>query len=135
MGMTTSPSPRSRRRTGRTTSTAAAAMVAVAAMALPAPGAHAALGVGADPASPGCVSDAEYRQLSIGQRMYQVRSVAGDDAQMRNRRWGSGINSYQERLYTMCTPASSEHDTLTARFMRWQGAWRAQIIDTHIGPE
>ena len=38
-------------------------------------------------------------------------------------------------LYTMCTPTDNAHATLTTRFMRYNGAWRAFVIDTHIGPE
>jgi hypothetical protein len=132
--MTQNPSPRSRR-LGRTATKAAAALAAVAGVTVPASAAHAGPATVADTDSPGCVSNGEYAQLAIGQRLSLVRSVAGDDAQMNMRRWDSGIHSYQERLYTMCTPMSSRHDTLTARFMMWQGAWRATIIDTYVGPE
>ncbi len=87
-------------------------------------------------AAGGCVTNAQYSHLAIGQRLADVRGVVGDQSQESGvRRWSSGANEYQERLYAMCTPYDSAHDTLTVRFMRWQGAWRAQIVDTLVGPE
>ena len=83
----------------------------------------------------GCVSNADYAKLANGQRVAYVRRVAGDDAQISMRRWNSSNNRYQERLYAMCTPTDSAHDTLTTRFMWYRHAWRAFVVDTHIGPE
>lgn len=82
----------------------------------------------------GCVSSAAYARMSVGQRLSYVRAVAGDEAQTGMRRWGSGASAYQERLYAMCTPRAG-HGTLTTRFMRYNGAWRAFLVDTHVGPE
>lgn len=89
----------------------------------------------ADPSPSGCVSAAEYAHLANGQRMSYVRTTAGDDAQSGWRRWSSAAGAYQERRYRMCTPTDSAHGTLTTRFMTYQGAWRAYIVDTHVGPE
>jgi hypothetical protein len=86
-------------------------------------------------AAAGCVSNAEYRKLAQGQRLRYIRRVAGDDAQIRMRRWTQSGSRYQERLYAMCTPWDSSHDTLTTRFRVFQGAWRAYLVDTHLGPE
>jgi hypothetical protein len=83
----------------------------------------------------GCMSNAAYGQLSVGLRLAHVRRVADDGAQISMRRWTSGINAYQERLYRLCTPTDSAHGVLTVRFMRFQGAWRSQIVDTMVGPE
>lgn len=82
----------------------------------------------------GCVSNAAYSMLSTGQTLSYVRTVAGDGAQVSMRRWTSGVNAHQERLYAMCTPRDRDHATLTTRFMYYQGAWRAYLVDTHIGP-
>jgi hypothetical protein len=81
-----------------------------------------------------CVSSNAYARMSVGQRLSYVRAVAGDEAQTSMRRWGSGASAYQERLYAMCTPRAG-HGTLTTRFMRYNGAWRAFLVDTHVGPE
>jgi hypothetical protein len=86
-------------------------------------------------AAAGCVSNAEYRRLAQGQRLRYIRRVAGDDAQVGMRRWTRSGSRYQERLYAMCTPWDSAHDTLTTRFRVYQGAWRAYLVDTHLGPE
>ena len=86
-------------------------------------------------ANAGCVSNAEYSRLSTGQRLRYIRRVAGDDAQISMRRWTQAGNRYQERRYDMCTPRSPDHDVLTTRFMVYQGAWRAFLVDTHLGPE
>ncbi len=86
-------------------------------------------------AGTGCVSNAEYRRLAQGQRLRYIRRVAGDDAQTSMRRWARSGSRYQERLYAMCTPRNSSHDTLTTRFRVYQGAWRAYLVDTHLGPE
>ena len=86
-------------------------------------------------AATGCVSDADYRRLGLGQRLRYVRRVAGDDAQVSMRRWTQTGIRYQERRYAMCTPRDADHDTLTTRFQIYQGAWRAFLIDTHLGPE
>jgi hypothetical protein len=83
----------------------------------------------------GCVSNAEYSKLAQGQRLRYIRRVAGDDAQIGLRFWSRGAYRYQERLYDMCTPWDRDHGTLTTRFMVYQGAWRAYVVDTHIGPE
>jgi hypothetical protein len=92
----------------------------------------------ADPSSAGggsnCVSSNAYARMGVGQRLSYVRTVAGDEAQTSMRRWGSGANAYQERLYAMCAPRAG-HGTLTTRFMRYNGAWRAFLVDTHVGPE
>jgi len=108
-----------------------AVLVALAAVAAPLTPAGAAPGSGHD----GCVSNAEYAKLANGQRLSYVRATAGDDAQTSWRSWSNGSLRYQEHLYTMCTPTDSAHGTLTTRFMRYQGAWRAYIVDTHVGPE
>jgi len=108
-----------------------AVLVALAAVAAPLTPAVAAPGAGHN----GCVSNAEYAKLANGQRLSYVRATAGDDAQTGWRKWSAYSGRYQERLYTMCTPTDSAHSTLTTRFMYWQGAWRAYIVDTHVGPE
>jgi hypothetical protein len=123
---------------------------AVAARALPlAPGAALGPFLGAAlltaaltamPATPaaaatGCVSNAEYSKLAQGQRLRYIRRVAGDDAQIGLRYWSRGATRYQERLYDMCTPWAPGHGTLTTRFMVYQGAWRAYVVDTRVGPE
>lgn len=89
----------------------------------------------ADARPTGCVSKVEYAHLANGQRLSYVRATAGDDAQSGWRRWSSTAGAYQERLYQMCTPTDNAHATLTTRFMNYQGAWRAYIVDTHVGPE
>ncbi len=86
-------------------------------------------------AASGCVSNAEYRRLAQGQRLRYIRRVAGDDAQISMRRWTQNGSRYQERLYAMCTPWDADHDTLTTRFRVYQGAWRAFLVDTRVGPE
>lgn len=112
-----------------------AALFTALTFAVPATPAFAASGSEADVdvQSAGCVSNAEYAKLSVGQSLAYVRGVAGDDAQSGVRFWGGG--NYQERLYRMCTPISSAHGTLTTRFMNYYGTWRAFVVDTHIGPE
>ncbi len=108
-----------------------AAVVTVAGVALTSAPAVAA----GTAATSGCVSNTEYRQLGLGQTMARVTSVAGPDAMVSGRDWSTGGQSYKERLYAMCTPTDKAHATLTTRFMRYQGAWRAFVIDTLIGPE
>lgn len=116
------------------TTTICAALVSAAAVMVPA---SPAMAGGAEVAAGGgCVTNAQYSRLAIGQRLSYVRGVVSDGAQMGSaRRWGSGANNYQERHYDMCTPTDEAHDTLTVRFMQWDGAWRAQIVDTLVGPE
>ena len=109
-----------------------AALVTVAGIALTSTPAFAS---GAAAAATGCVSNAEYRQLGLGQTLRHVSSVAGKDAMVDWRKWSTGGQDYKERLYTMCTPTDSAHGTLTTRFMRYNGAWRAFVIDTLVGPE
>jgi hypothetical protein len=109
---------------------AAAVMIAVPASADSGSGSAVAAGAGG-----GCVSDADYARLSLGQRLSYVRTVAGGDAQLGMRSWDRGAYAYQERQYAMCTPTDSAHARLTTRFMHYQGAWRAVIVDTHVGPE
>lgn len=92
-------------------------------------------GSGAEQQAAGCVSDAEFGRLAVGQRLRFVRRVAGNDAQTSMRRWATGAYRYQERLYTMCTPRDKDHATLTTRFMHYNGAWRAYLVDTKVGPE
>ncbi len=101
-----------------------------------------ALGAGAVPpfgdgaqAATGCVSNAEHRRLAVGQRLGYVRRVAGDDAQVSMRRWMQSGSRHQERRYAMCTPRDADYDTLTTRFKVYQGAWRAYLVDNHVGPE
>jgi hypothetical protein len=86
-------------------------------------------------AATGCVSNAEYRRLALGQRLRYIRRVAGDDAQISMRRWTQSGSRYQQRVYTMCTPWDANHDRLTTRFTIYQGAWRAYLVDTRVGPE
>jgi hypothetical protein len=109
------------------------AMLTAATLSVPATNAYA----GDDDArtAAGCVSNAAYSKLAVGQRMRYVRRVAGNDAQMSWRAWSRGAQRYQERLYDMCTPTDSAHGTLTTRFMYYKGAWRAYIVDTLVGPE
>ena len=109
-----------------------AAVVTVAGIALTSTPAFAS---GSAVAPSGCVSNAEYRQLGLGQTLAHVGSVAGQDAMVGLRDWSTGGRDYKERLYTMCTPTDSAHATLTTRFMQYNGAWRAFVVDTHIGPE
>jgi hypothetical protein len=90
---------------------------------------------GSASAAGGCVSNAEYGKLAQGQRLRYIRRVAGDDAQTSLRRWTQSGTRYQERLYAMCTPWDPKHDTLTTRFRVYQGAWRAYLVDTYLGPE
>jgi hypothetical protein len=114
-------------------SSAGAAGLVLAALALaPAPPAAAAA---PDPEPTGCVSNAAYGRLSVGQSLSFVRAVAGDSAQISMRRWTSGVDAYQERLYRMCTPTDAAHAVLTTRFMRFRGDWRAKVVDTMVGPE
>jgi hypothetical protein len=111
--------------------TTLAALVTVAGVALTSAPAFAA----GSTAATGCVSDTEYAQLGLGQSPTRVRSAAGADAMVSSRDWSTGGQGYKERLYTMCTPTDSAHDTLTTRFMYYNGAWRAFVIDTLVGPE
>jgi hypothetical protein len=83
----------------------------------------------------GCVSDEEFEDLGLGQRLRVVRSIAGDDAQMSVRHWSRGAERYQERLYAMCTPRDDHHSVLTTRYLHYGGVWRAIVIDTRVGPE
>ena len=108
-----------------------AALVTVAGIALTSTPAFAA----GTAAARGCVTNAEYAQLGLGQTISHVASVAGSDAMVSWRDWSTGGATYKERLYTMCPPTEHAHATLTTRFMRYNGAWRAFVIDTHIGPE
>jgi hypothetical protein len=109
---------------------AAAVMIAVPASADSGSGSAEAAAAGG-----GCVSDADYAKLANGQRLSYVRRVAGGDAQVGMRYWDRGAYAYQERRYAMCTPTDSAHGTLTTRFMYYQGAWRALLVDTYVGPE
>lgn len=86
-------------------------------------------------AATGCVSNAKYAQLGLGQTLTHVGAVAGADAMVSWRDWSTGGQDYKERLFTMCTPTDRAHGTLTTRFMYYNGAWRAFVIDTHVGPE
>ena len=108
------------------------AMLTAATLTVPATNAFAADDARA---AAGCVSNADYRKLAVGQRMGYIRRVAGNDAQMSWRSWSRGSLRYQERLYDMCTPTDSAHGTLTTRFQYYKGAWRAFIVDTRVGPE
>jgi hypothetical protein len=118
-----------------TITTSCALLLAAAAVMVPASPAT-AVGDAEAASTVACVSDEQYEQLGIGQRLREVRGIVGDQAQVGPvRRWSSGADTYQERLYAMCTPYDDAHDTLTVRFMRWEGAWRAQIVDTLVGPE
>jgi len=111
--------------------TSLAALATVAGVALAATPAFASTGA----AATGCVSNAEYAQLGLGQTLTRVGSVAGADAMVGSRDWSTGGQEYKERLYTMCTPTDSAHATLTTRFMYYNGAFRAFVIDTLVGPE
>jgi hypothetical protein len=86
-------------------------------------------------AATGCVSRAEYRRLAQGQLLSYIRRVAGDDAQISMRRWSQNGSRYQERRYAMCRPLYANNDTLTTRFTIYRGAWRAYLVDTHVGPD
>jgi hypothetical protein len=108
-----------------------AALVTVAGVALTTTPAFAAGTAGAT----GCVSNAEYAQLAQGQTLAHVRSVAGEDAMVSWRDWSTDTGAYKERVYAMCTPTDSAHSQLTTRFMRYNGAWRAFVVDTLVGPE
>lgn len=88
-----------------------------------------------DAEATGCVSNAAYAKLSVGQTRAYVRAVAGDGAQVSTRHWRSGANAFHEHLYAMCTPRDRDHATLTTRFLFYRGAWRALLVDTRIGPE
>jgi hypothetical protein len=85
-------------------------------------------------AAAGCVSDAEYAKLSVGQRLSYIHSVAGADAELGRRSWTRAGERYHERLYAMCTPRDKAHSVLTTRFRRPHRVWRAFIVDTHVGP-
>jgi hypothetical protein len=111
--------------------TSLAALVTVAGVALTS---TPAFGAGTAAAN-GCVSNAEYSRLGLGQTLTKVGSVAGPDAMVSRRDWSTGGQGYKERLYRMCTPTDRAHGTLTTRFMHYNGAWRAFLVDTHIGPE
>ena len=111
--------------------TSLAALVTVAGVALTSAPAFAA----GSAAATGCVSNAEYARLGLGQTLTHVGSVAGADAMVSWRDWSTGGQEYKERLFTMCTPTDSAHGTLTTRFMYYNGAWRAFVIDTLVGPE
>jgi hypothetical protein len=114
--------------------TAVAALITTATVTLPV---TPALGSsdGADAAVSGCVTDATYARLGLGQTLSQVRSITGNDGVVGRRDWTSGANAYKERVYAMCTPIDSAHAQLTTRFMYYEGAWRAFIVDTLLGPE
>jgi hypothetical protein len=112
--------------------TSLAALVTVAGIALTSTPAFAS---GTATAATGCVSNAEYARLGLGQTLAHVSSAAGPDAMVGWRDWSTGGQEYKERLYTMCTPTDNAHATLTTRFMHYNGAWRAFVVDTHIGPE
>jgi hypothetical protein len=116
--------------------TAVAALITAASVTVPVMPAFAnADGDDADAAASGCVTDAAYSRLGLGQTLSQIRSVTGDEGMVSQRAWTSGANAYKERVYAMCTPIDSAHDRLTTRFMYYQGAWRAFIVDTLLGPE
>jgi hypothetical protein len=119
----------------RLTTTASALLLSGLALLPVAPAAAGLDAPGVDATATGCVSNAAYGQLSIGQRLGHVRRTAGDHAQISMRRWTHAAGSYQERHYRMCTPTDAAHGILTVRFMQFQGAWRAQIVDTMVGPE
>jgi hypothetical protein len=112
--------------------TSLAALVTVAGIALTTTPAFAS---GTAAAATGCVSNAEYARLGLGQTLAHVSSAAGADAMVAWRDWSTGGQEYKERLYTMCTPTDRAHAKLTTRFMRYNGAWRAFVIDTLVGPE
>ena len=114
--------------------TTSAALIGAALALLPATPAIASSGSEAATAS-GCVSNAAYGRLSVGQRLSYVRRAAGDSAQISMRRWTDGSNAFQQRHYRMCTPTDAAHRVLTTRFTYYRGAWRAQIVDTMVGPE
>jgi hypothetical protein len=118
------------------TITTCAALLSAAAVMVPATPAMADGDTDAVAAGGGCVTNAQYGRLAIGQRLNHIRGIVSEQAQQgAARRWWSGANAYQERQYSMCTPWHPAHDTLTVRLMRWEGAWRAQIVDTLVGPE
>jgi hypothetical protein len=118
-----------------------AALLATTALAMSAVPAYADSGSGSDGGggaeanAKGCVSNAEYRRLGLGQSPAHIRSVAGADALISRRSWDQGGASYRERLYAMCTPSDRDHDILTTRYTRYHGAWRAIVVDTLVGPE
>lgn len=91
--------------------------------------------VATEQAAVGCVSDADFAKLSIGQSLRYVHTVAGDDAQLSVRHWTRSGQRYQERQYTMCTPRDQDHSVLFTRFQYYDGSWQAIVIDTRMGPE
>jgi hypothetical protein len=117
--------------------TAVAALITAASVTVPVTPAFASSdgGDAADTAASGCVTDATYSRLGLGQTLSRIRSITGNEGMVSQRDWASGANAYKERVYAMCTPIDSAHDQLTTRFMYYQGAWRAFIVDTLLGPE
>jgi hypothetical protein len=115
--------------------TSVAALITAATVTLPVTPAVADSSDAERAAASGCVSNAAYAQIGLGQTLSYIRSVLGDEAMISRRDWTSGGNAYKERVYRMCTPISSAHARLTTRFMYYQDAWRAFVVDTHLGPE
>lgn len=116
----------------------AAALITAACVAAPATPALATSGNAddADGTAPSsCLSNEAYARMGLGQTLSYVRSAVGTAAMVSRRDWASNGISYKERVYEMCTPISSAHDQLTTRFMYYAGAWRAFLVDTHLGPE
>jgi hypothetical protein len=115
----------------RTTAPACASLLTALVVTMSAPPAHAT-----DTASPaaGCVSNAEYARLAVGQRLSSIHAVAGADAELSRRSWTRASERHHERQYTMCTPSDDAHGTLTTRFRRLHRVWRAYLVDTHVGP-
>ena len=115
--------------------TSVAALITAASVTVPATPAFADSGDADSAAASGCVSNAQYAQIGLGQTLSHIRAVLGSEAMISRRDWTSGGTAYKERVYRMCTPISSAHDQLTTRFMYYQDAWRAFVVDTHLGPE
>lgn len=82
--------------------------------------------------APGCLTDTS--GIAIGQTPAQVTEVAAV-APASTSSWTVGGQEVRQRIYDLCEPTPLGHTTLTVRFVLYQGTWRANVVDTHIGPE
>lgn len=78
-----------------------------------------------------CVTS--YAQVAPGMTLRRVTHTLGVPVERRS--WRRGQNRYHQRVYALCTRTPRDHDTLTVRFQHHRRAWRAFLVDTHIGPE
>jgi hypothetical protein len=84
----------------RTRTPASAPLLAAFAVTIPA---TPALASDNSSAPAGCVSDARYARLAVGQRLSHIHSAAGAVVELSRRSWTRAGERYYERLYAMCT--------------------------------